>query len=360
MEERDLLTTTANFLEDDFRPEQKKQLDAHIHSRAQLLEQASLAAVRVLSAELNGILSYYDGTLPTQSRETPDLHFLVSTNTYQGKMVTHILSDWLREHKCCAEPLPIRDLNTNRLEPFRAAMSEMVSWCETTLIDYRKKGWEIIFNLTAGFKSVQGFLQTLGMFYADEIVYIFQSGPESMRSSEPELIHIPRLPLALDPEGVVRKHLETFRRLENGGELDSQAVQGIPETLLMQIEQRVGLSAWGELVWKRCKAELYAEGLLSPLSEKLCFSKKFSSEANKLNPERLQLVNKQLDQLARFLETNDSRENPKSLSFKKLTGNPEPGSTHEIYGWSDRDAARLFGHYEGEQFIIDLIKPHPK
>jgi hypothetical protein len=54
----------------------------------------------------------------------------------------------------------------------------VIRWCQDTLPGYRESGYHIVFNLTGGFKSIQGWMQTLGMFYADEIVYIFETGKE--------------------------------------------------------------------------------------------------------------------------------------------------------------------------------------
>jgi CRISPR/Cas system-associated protein Csm6 len=63
----------------------------------------------------------------------------------------------------------------------------------------------VVFNLTGGFKSVQGFLQAISSFYADETIYIFQFSSE--------LLQIPRLPIKLDTQGIIDENLTIFRRL---------------------------------------------------------------------------------------------------------------------------------------------------
>ena len=40
---------------------------------------------------------------------------------------------------------------------------------------YRQSHYRVVFNLVGGFKSLQGYMNTLGMFYADEIIYIFEA-----------------------------------------------------------------------------------------------------------------------------------------------------------------------------------------
>jgi hypothetical protein len=42
-----------------------------------------------------------------------------------------------------------------------------------------------------------------------------------------------------------------------------------------------------------------------------------------------------------------------------LKGKPHPQATHECDAWSDKDAKRLYGHFEAtETFIIDSLSSH--
>jgi CRISPR/Cas system-associated protein Csm6 len=86
-------------------------------------------------------------------------------------------------------------------------LAELIEWCEQTPPTFREKQIKVVFNLTGGFKSTNGWLQTLGMFYAGEIVYIFES--------QSEMLRIPRIPVAIDTAAVqiFRDHLAFFRRL---------------------------------------------------------------------------------------------------------------------------------------------------
>ena len=75
-----------------------------------------------------------------------------------------------------------RDLRTDSLDSFQMALSDLVRWCdeEVAVAPYRHS-YRVLFNLTGGFKSIQGFLQILAQFYADETVYIFESGDVLLR-----------------------------------------------------------------------------------------------------------------------------------------------------------------------------------
>ena len=339
---RELLIKTANSREQDLSAAEKSILEKYIDQRRSEILQADIANVCKSSAELNGILSYYNHHIPPKN----DIHFLLATATYQGQKTASIIQAWLEEHGCCVQIASVSQyLNVNNAENFRIAMGELVEWAETTLPGYRKSHYKIVFNITGGFKGVNSFLQAMGMFYADECVYIFESSNE--------LLRIPRLPVKLDPEGIIRENLLLFRRLAQGETLPLAMCRDIPETLLCQVGDEVVLSAWGKLLWNRCKDEYYSEELLEPLSPKIRYSETFKRTFASLPPDRKRIVNERLDQLSHYLDTNQN--NPDSLNFKALKGNPRPPSTHECNAWSDLDAQRIFGHFEHETFVIDRL-----
>jgi hypothetical protein len=179
---------------------------------------------------------------------------------------------------------------------------------------------------------------------------VFESGQE--------LLRLPKLPIALDVTAVVSDHLTVFRHLGNGMPLAAQELSEIPETLLMIDEDVATLSPWGEVVWQQAKRELYREALLDIWSPKVMFSEKFRDGVEELSSERVSLINERMDQLARCLETNQQY-NPRSLDFKKLA-TPQQSATHEIDAWSDQDARRIFGHFEGQTFVVERLAPKLK
>jgi hypothetical protein len=238
----------------------------------------------------------------------------------------------------------------------RLAMSEIVRWCDYELSNqYPKPAWKRVFNLTGGFKSVNGFLQALAMFYADESIYIFESGGQ--------LLTIPKLPIKLAPEDDIANNLDIFRRLAIlGQEIPANECQNISETLLDRIDNQVSLSEWGQLVWQQFSGQHYSQNILAPLIPKLRYSERFIQEVQFLPPDRLSIINARLDDLAKNLESN-GQYNPRSLRFHQLEGRPfrgalNPEPTHELYAWSDQDAKRIYGHFENQVFIVDKFGLH--
>ena len=341
---RTFINSLANRKGSELSEEDKRKLDEHARSRQeQLMSTTSLKQIKKLSAELNGIITYYDSNLKPKNG-APDQHFLVVSDTYLGEKVGETVKLWLESYGFNVQTPPFPGFNTDDLESFRDAMTQLVKWCQETLEGYRESGYHIAFNLTGGFKSAQGFLQTIGMFYADESFYIFETGT---------LLAIPRLPIKLDTDGIVRQHLDVFRNLGLGEELTLESCKAIPETLLLQIGDQVSLSVWGQLVWQQSKERLYEKGLLEPLPS-IVYSDNFRKSVQKqsLTPSYLATLNDRLDRLS--LVTQQKGANLKGLDFKALKGNPRPPSTHECDIWAG-DERRLFGHYENGGFIIDDI-----
>ncbi|MFA7481771.1 MAG: putative CRISPR-associated protein [Vulcanimicrobiota bacterium] len=343
---RKLLMTTANSNEKKLEDAQREQISSHIAARSHQLKESNTDQVKRLSAELNSLLTFYGADFQSSRR---DQHILLHTDTYQGGQAAILLRDWLREKGLEASTLTFERLSTRSHDNFQQAMSELAKWAHETLPGYSNQGYEVVFNLTGGFKSINGFLQTVGMFYADRVIYLFESGAE--------LLTIPRLPLTLSARPTIEANLQVFRRLACFGEIPKGEEDTIPETLLLSIEDHVGLSAWGELIWSEAKGSFYEAELLAVLSNRIRVTDAFQRDTRDLPPERLSILNHRLDDLACYLDS-DQQNCPKSLDFKKLRGKPVKGSTHECDAWSDLDARRIFGHFEDEVLVLDRLGKH--
>jgi putative CRISPR-associated protein (TIGR02619 family) len=342
--DRKLISKYANTKNpDDIQPEDRQTLQNLIQKVREKLKTSDLNQAAKLSAELNGIIKLCNG----QFKNPQDYHLLLCTDTWLGHTTATLVEGWLKAQGVITEVKRQTDLQTKDLNAFQLALSDIVSWCADTLPGYRNSGYRVVFNLTGGFKSIQGFLQTLATFYADESIYIFETATD--------LLRIPRLPIEMAAETTVRENLLAFRRL--AVELPVPNINSIPETLLLTIQGKTYLSPWGDLVWAQTKPQLYSETLHPSPSAKLAFGPKFEESIKGLPPNRLLLINSRLDQLAQCLESN-GQYNPRSLDFKALKGNPCPPSTHELDAWSDQDAQRIFGHYEGDHFILDRLGKH--
>jgi len=342
-EQRKLVNQYANMkaLEAIPAPDQRS-LQNRVSEIRGRLQAASIEDAARMSAELNAIIKLYKGRFNSPG----DQHCLLCTDTWIGETTAGLVKSWLEAQGLRNVQVDrIRDLQTADLMAFQLALSDLVDWSERE-IEPRRNSYHVVFNLTGGFKAVQGFLQTLAMFYADETIYIFETATE--------LLRIPRLPVKMDAEQIVGDNLTAFRRLANDLRVDPAVLRGIPETLLWTIDGKSSLSPWGDLVWNQTKQKFYKESVHPDVSSRIVFSDSFQRSIRGLAPDRVQLINQRLDQLACYLE-RPGHPNPRSLDFKKLSDNPRPPSTHEIDAWSDQDAKRIFGHYDGDRFILDKL-----
>lgn len=300
-------------------------------------------AARLLSAEYNGIRA----VLPSDSARAE--HWLVHTDTVQGEATAELLRARLEAEGARVQLLSAGGLRTHDLASFREAVAELTARFGETLPGYRESGYRIVFNLTGGFKSLNGYLQALGMLWADECTYLFESSQEAIR--------IPRLPIRLDVTDSFRAHLDVFRRLAVGYRLSADAVAGVPETLLMQLGDDVGPSVWADALWPEAKKQLLGESLLAPLSPRVELRPALTRAAEQLPPDRRTKLNEALDALCGRLDSGRAALKSEKLE-KIVSGTRLSGATHELYAWSDRDAKRLFLHFEGERCVVDELGEH--
>jgi putative CRISPR-associated protein (TIGR02619 family) len=250
-EQRRILLDTANAADDELTREQRLLIEERVAAARALLS-GSVHDLRRASAELNGIYGLYDDQLVNGRA---DMHLLLSTDTAQGRATAEILAGHLRgagvAYDVCIPP----GLSTRSQAAFSNGIREVIRWCDETLPPYQHQGFRIIFNLVGGFKGLQGCLNTIGMFYADEMVYIFE--PPSV-----ELLRIPRLPLRVDLD-LLGQERDLLALLAAGHIVPVDRLRDWPEALWEDDGQGMAtLSGWGLLVWNREKQALLAERLL--------------------------------------------------------------------------------------------------
>jgi putative CRISPR-associated protein (TIGR02619 family) len=215
------------------------------------LQSGSLAAVRKASAELNGICGIYQEDF---NQGKSDIHYLISTDTAQGQATANIIREYLITQGVVNVNIPSPNgLSTATTQTFSGGIDGVIEFLEKEVKPLRDR-YEIVFNLTGSFKSLQGYMNTLGMFYADRIVYIFEG-------ANSELITIPRLPISIDQSQLV-PHAVTMALLAKGDGVGDNEVQGLPEGLIAEVDGRYILSNWGNLMWKRGKDDLLGDRLL--------------------------------------------------------------------------------------------------
>ncbi|NLE74899.1 MAG: hypothetical protein GX604_09785 [Actinobacteria bacterium] len=127
-----------------------------------------------MSVELNGLLSLYERRLFSPERRAFDTHYLVATDTYLDATCSDLLASILEQlgFNNVLQP-SFTGLTTKSYQAFSGGMSRLVDWRRRELSPYRSPNSHVIFNLVGSFKSLQSCMNTLGMFYADEIINAF-------------------------------------------------------------------------------------------------------------------------------------------------------------------------------------------
>lgn len=246
----DKLRDSSN-LKYELLPDEVKDITDKLKIRGiEKLDHEDIKENRRLSAELNGIYGIYNNNL----NNTRDMHILIATDTGQGQATAQIIKNFLFKKNFSVDIFTPDGLNTENTHNFSKGIKNLIKWCDETIKPYYNSGFKIIFNLVGGFKSIQGYMNTIGMFYADEIIYIFEA-------STADLITIPKLPVKID-ETVIEKYVLEFALMYQGYFYKRNSLQ-VPETLLDIDEKNdVTISDWGMLVWNNVKDNLLKQKLL--------------------------------------------------------------------------------------------------
>jgi putative CRISPR-associated protein (TIGR02619 family) len=283
------LRDTANLTLENT-PEEVRSIIETLKNRAiEKLEKSTVAQIRMASAELNGIYGIYQ----EQIREgIEDIHWLISTDTAQGRATAEIVYNFLRNQGLIiTNTYTPTGLSTATTATFSEGIDDLLVWLRKDIIPLRNN-YKICFNLVGSFKSLQGYLNTVGMFYADEIIYIFE-GKES------NLITIPRLPIKVD-ESQILPHAVNLALMNAGLGLSASEVVGIPEALIGEYNSKKVLSTWGDLIWEESKKQLLSANLLD--FPRLDYADTFRADYNRIRDinEKVSLQ-EDLAKVSRFL-----------------------------------------------------------
>ena len=248
------LSSCSNLSLADIPSEVLEIIETLTNRATEKLTEDNVATIRRASAELNGVYGIYNDDINLGKQ---DLHYLVVTDTAQGKATGEIIKDFLLDRGLSANVYVPPGFSTASTASFSEGIDKLLVWLREDIYASYHHTHQIYFNLVGGFKSMQGYMNTLGMFYADAIIYIFE-GKNS------ELITIPRLPVSIK---VDRDTIEPYKLqlalMNAGADLKVSAAQGIPEALVYVVDDEMTLSTWGKLVWGECKDEILAQKLLS-------------------------------------------------------------------------------------------------
>jgi putative CRISPR-associated protein (TIGR02619 family) len=245
------LQQTANYTDNEIQhyPE-IEQIISELKERAeQELSSNNTDKIRKASAELNGIYGLYNEQI---EQGIPDMHLLVTTDTAQGQIATEIVESFLkRKGLTNISTHAQRGLSTASSDIFVEGMAKLFPSMQETIKTWQKSKYTICFNLVGGFKPLQGYFNTIGMFYADEIIYVFEGSNQ--------LIKIPKLPVKVDVSEIEPYEVQ-LAMMEVGAISTSwEEAKKVPQEWILVDGQEMTLSAWGQLLWEQCKKELLSK-----------------------------------------------------------------------------------------------------
>lgn len=233
------------------------------------LSQNNIKQIRLASAELNGIYGLYGEDL---RRGVLDIHWLVATDTAQGFATAKIVQNFLQDNGLNNTNIQTPSgFSMASSESFASGVDELRDWIYREIEPLREQ-YRVCFNLVGGFKSLQGYLNTMGMFYADEIIYIFEGKDSS-------LITIPRLPIKIDTDQL-EPHKVKLALMDTDFGISAETAQDIPEALLFNLGNKKILSTWGKLIWDGCKVQLLSQELVQ--LPRIQYNDTFRADYNKI------------------------------------------------------------------------------
>ena len=207
--------------------------------------------IRKSCAELNGIYGLYNKQLKNAQS---DHHLLIHTDTAQGRDCANILVQFLKDRGIInIESLYSENFSTASNDNFLMGISQLIPILKKKITeDY--EGYTISFNLVGGFKAMQGYFNTIGMLYANEIIYIFEESTE--------IITIPKLPIQIDISQV-EAHEVALAVMDVGKvPISWKIASKVPQDWVIVTGQEITLSVWGKVIWNECKHKLLSKGNL--------------------------------------------------------------------------------------------------
>jgi putative CRISPR-associated protein (TIGR02619 family) len=205
--------------------------------------------IRQASAELNGIYGLYNEQI---EQGIPDMHLLITTDTAQGRVAAEIVESFLKTKGLTNTTTHVPPgLSTASSDIFVEGMAKLIPSMQKIIKDCKNSRYTICFNLVGGFKALQGYFNTIGMFYADEIIYVFEGSNQ--------VIKIPKLPIKVDVSKI--EPYEVQLAMMDVGEISTswEEAKKVPQEWILVDEQEMTLSAWGQLLWDQCKEELLSK-----------------------------------------------------------------------------------------------------
>ena len=327
----DMLQQTANLTQEQINQSAPEVVDIikTLKQRAEeKLNDGNTLEIREASAELNGIYGLYEEQLENGRLDT---HYLVTTDTAQGQITANIIKGFLKRKVNFVDIITPEKLSTASTKSFHQGIDDLIDWVDKKVKDFPKPKYDIYFNLVGGFKALQGCMNTIGMFYADKITYVFEG-----KSSK--LITIPRLPITVDTN-ILKNHAVTLALLEAGASLSPEKTTTVPEAMVAERDGQMTISNWGQLIWKKYGDDFLSQDLLD--FPRISYAGDFRGEYKKIKDVNDKVrIQKTIAKVSRILEESNgnTREVGKQVEY------------YPYQGAKDKEGVDHF--YVGKQFRI--------
>lgn len=242
--EKKFITEITNLNQAELKPDEFKEVTRLLEHTKSNIMRKEICDIKKASAELNGIFSFYE---TNNNNYKQDIHILICTDTYVGEEVAKINSSYLSSKSMSVNVWKIPDLKTTNSKLFISGIKSLLKKMFEVIPGYKDSKYEIIFNLVGGFKSIQAYMNTIGMFFADKVIYLFENG---------DLIEIPKLPIELKSQ--ISPENFSWMMILAIGEIKSNIiphsfyniVSEVSYDLVMIDDQEyISLSPWGLMIY---------------------------------------------------------------------------------------------------------------
>lgn len=295
-EARRQLGRNANAKGEELSPPERLALDRLAEQTEEILSQTSETELRRLSAELNCLYAYWRAA--DAGFSWSDHHVFLTSDTYVGKLAGDVLARHIRRRGTSAEVHPFPGLNVQDSASFHRGVQSLIRWCTETMPDYHANGFHIVFNLAGSFKVLQSYMTILGMLYADEIIYIFDS-PAA------DLIRVPRLPLRIDEVPVLEEEAALLARMAHDYLASADEVSELPETFYeLDNDGIASISDWGLLLWEQHKTQILGKRSLPLPLPLLEYQRSFLQDFQRLEPPERARIQEELVKVSQVLEAD--------------------------------------------------------
>lgn len=237
------LTDMAHQKKDELSSESEQILNTLKNRAVDAINTANNQELRKFSAELNALVSLYEEQFLNYSNSKNDYHIIISSDTAPGRTTSEILKQFLDKNGFITDCPSIAGLDALDSLTYRKGVYGLIDYFDNQLPNYKEAGYQIIFNLSGGFKSLAGYLTSLGMLYANETVFIFEG-------SSSKLIRIPQAPVNLN-EDLAAQHFGSLAILAKERYLPPDSLPNIPESFIERDSDLSMISVWGKILWNR-------------------------------------------------------------------------------------------------------------